>query len=337
MVERPDRPLDARALSPSLRAAQGSFSAGALFGKRLRSGPARSFRVSAPFLLLLPAIVVLVATVAAPLLFSLYSSFTAYRLTRPESLWLFIGLRNYRNVFSDPVFWVAFGRPVLLLTVALNLEMLLGLGLALMVERATRGQRLLRTLMMFPMMFSPILVGFQFKFLFNDNVGLINNALQSLGVTETAIPWLINGDLAFFSIVVAEVWSSTPVFAILILAGLLAMPREPIEAAKVDGCTPWQSFRYVTWPFIMPFAYIAMTIRSLDVGRAYDIVKIMTDGGPARRTELLWTLIARTGYSDARMGAANAMAYASIALSVLFTVYFFRKLAAARAQIAAEW
>jgi multiple sugar transport system permease protein len=329
MVERTDRPLEAYRLPrPSRRVLDWT-----------REGFLRitSFRVSAPFLLLLPAIVVLVATVAAPLLFSLYSSFTAYRLTRPESLWLFIGLRNYRNVFSDPVFLVAFGRTVLLLTVALNLEMLLGLGLALMVERATRGQRLLRTLMMFPMMFSPILVGFQFKFLFNDNVGLINNALQSLGVTETAIPWLINGDLAFFSIVVAEVWSSTPVFAILILAGLLSMPREPVEAAKVDGCTPWQSFRYVTWPFIMPFAYIAMTIRSLDVGRAYDIVKIMTDGGPARRTELLWTLIARTGYSDARMGAANAMAYASIALSVLFTVYFFRKLAAARTQIAAEW
>jgi multiple sugar transport system permease protein len=297
----------------------------------------RPLRISTPFLLLLPAIIVLVATIAAPLAFSLYTSFTAYKLTRPETLWTLVGMRNYVNAFSDPVFWTAFGRTVLLLTVALNLEMLFGLGLALLVERATRGQRLLRTLMMFPMMFSPILVGFQFKFLFNDNVGLVNNALQSLGITETAIPWLINGYLAFFAIVVAEVWSSTPVFAILILAGLLAMPREPIEAAKVDGCTSWQSFRYVTWPFIMPFAYIAMTIRSLDVGRAYDIVKIMTDGGPARRTELLWTLIARTAYSDARMGAANAMAYASIALSILFTVYFFRKLATARAQIAAEW
>ena len=294
-------------------------------------------RISTPLLLLAPAIIVLIVVIAAPLLFSFYSSFTPFKLTRPETLWKFIGLRNYLSAFSDVVFWEAFGRTVVLLTVALNLEMLLGLCLALLVERVTRGQRLLRTLMMFPMMFSPILVGFQFKFLFNDNVGLINNALQSLRITETAIPWLIDGTLAFIAIVIAEVWSSTPVFAILILAGLLAMPREPIEAAKVDGCTAWQSFRYVTWPFIMPFAYIAMTIRSLDVGRAYDIVKIMTDGGPARRTELLWTLIARTGYSDARMGAANAMAYASIALSILFTVYFFRKLATARTQIAAEW
>ena len=198
----------------------------------------KSFRLSTPFLLLLPAIVVLVATIALPLLFSLYSSFTPFRLTRPETLWVLIGFRNYVNAFSDPVFWAAFGRTVLLLTIALNLEMLFGLGLALLIEKATRGQRLLRTMMMFPMMFSPILVGFQFKFLFNDNVGLVNNALQSLGITETAIPWLINETLAFISILVAEVWSSTPVFAILILAGLLAMPREPIEAAKVDGCTP---------------------------------------------------------------------------------------------------
>ncbi|KXF76357.1 sugar ABC transporter permease [Paramesorhizobium deserti] len=294
-------------------------------------------RLPAPILLLLPAIIVLVAVIVLPLLLSFYSSFTPFRLTRPETLWTFIGLRNYINVLSNWDFWVAFGRTILLLTIALNAEMFLGLGLAMLVNKATHGQRLLRTLMMFPMMFSPVLVGFQFKFMFNDNIGLVNNALQSLGLTDQAIPWLINGNLALFSIIVAEVWSSTSVFAILILAGLLAMPQEPVEAARVDGCTPWQTFRYVTWPFIMPFAFIAMTIRSLDVARAYDIVKIMTDGGPAGRTELLWTLVGRTAYSDARMGVANAMAYVSIVLSILFTVYFFRKLAAARQQIGAEW
>lgn len=215
--------------------------------------------------------------------------------------------------------------------------MLLGLGLALLIERASRGQRILRTLLMFPMMFSPVLVGFQFKFMFNDNVGLVNNALQSLGLTNSAIPWLIDQHLAFFSIVVAEIWSSTSVFAIFILAGLMAMPRDPLEAARVDGCTPWQTFRFVTWPFLMPFAFIAMTIRSLDVARAYDIIKIMTDGGPARRTEVLWTLIARTGYANSKMGMANAMAYVAILLSILFTVIFFRKLAQSREQIAAEW
>ena len=294
-------------------------------------------KLSAPVLLLLPAIVVLAAVIVLPLLFSFYSSFTPFRLTKPETLWIFVGLRNYITVLSNWDFWVAFGRTVLLLTVALNTEMLLGLGLALLVNKATHGQRLLRTIMMFPMMFSPVLVGFQFKFMFNDNIGFVNNALQSLGLTDRAIPWLIDGNLAMVSIIIAEVWSSTAVFAILILAGLLAMPKDPVEAAHVDGCTPWQTFRYVTWPYLMPFAFIAMTIRSLDVARAYDIVKIMTDGGPAKRTELLWTLIGRTAYADARMGMANAMAYVAILLSIVFTVYFFRKLAAARQQIGAEW
>ncbi|MET1412148.1 sugar ABC transporter permease [Roseibium sp. HPY-6] len=291
------------------------------------------FRPPPWFVLLLPAIIILTAVVLIPLLLSLYSSFTPYRLTRPETLYKWIGTFNYEKAMKSAHFWAAFGRTILLLTIALNLEMLMGLGLALLVNKVTYGQRALRTVMMFPMMFSPILVGFQFKFIFNDNVGLVNNALQSLGLSNVAIPWLVDGQLAFFSILVAEMWSSTSVFAILILAGLFAVPRDPIEAAKVDGCTPWQSFRHITLPYIMPFIYIALAIRSLDVARAYDIVQIMTNGGPARRTELLWTLIGRTGYVDAKMGYANAMGYISIFLAIFFTIYFFRKLNAARSEL----
>ena len=283
--------------------------------------------------LLLPAIIILSAVVLIPLVLSLYSSFTSYRLTRPDSIFNWVGFFNYEKALTDVKFWAAFGRTVLLLTVALNLEMLFGLGLALMVSKVTQGQRLLRTMMMFPMMFSPILVGFQFKFIFNDNVGLVNNALQSLGLTDRAIPWLVDGHLAMFSIIFAEIWTATSVFGILILAGLYAIPRDPLEAAKVDGCTAWQSFRYVTLPFLMPFIYIAMAIRSLDVARAYDIVQIMTNGGPARRTELLWTLIGRTGYVDARMGYANAMGYISIFLAIFFTIYFFKKLTQSRKEL----
>ena len=293
------------------------------------------FKIKLPtwFVLILPAILILVAVVLIPLLLSLYSSFTPYRLTRPDTLYKWIGTYNYEKAAKSWVFWSAFGRTVLLLTIALNLEMLLGLGLALLVSRVTRGQRALRTVMMFPMMFSPILVGFQFKFIFNDNVGLVNNALQSLGVTTAAIPWLVDQKLAMFSIIFAEVWTSTSVFAILILAGLFAIPKDPLEAAKVDGCTQWQTFRHITLPFLMPFIYIALAIRSLDVARAYDIVNIMTNGGPARRTELLWTLIGRTGYVDAKMGYANAMGYVSIFMAIFFTIFFFKKLSAARAEL----
>ncbi len=289
-----------------------------------------------PFLLLSPAILILLLVVLFPLLFSLYTSFTGYRLIRPESLYNFVGLRNYKWIFADYDFWVAFGRTVLFLMIALNLELILGLGIALLINKITWGQRTLRTIMMFPMMFSPILVDYQFKFIFNDNIGILNNALQALGLSEGAIPWLVDKYLAMFAIIFAEVLMSTSVFAILLLAGLFAMPRDPLEAAKVDGCNPWQVFRHITLPFLMPFAFIAMTIRSLDVARAYDIVDVMTGGGPAGRTELLWTLIARVGYDNSRMGLANAMAYVSIILSIAFTYYFFTKLIAARKYMGAD-
>lgn len=287
-------------------------------------------RRSTPYMLLLPALLIVTVVVLIPLLFSLYSSFTAYRLTRPDSISNFIGFANYLRLLQDVDFWWAFGRTIFFLTLVLNIEMLLGLGLALLLAQVTRGQRALRTILMFPMMFSPILVGFQFKFMLNDNIGIVNHVLQSsFGVTES-IPWLVDGTLAMFSLAIAEIWNSTSVFAILFLAGLMSMPTDPTEAAKVDGCNAWQAFRHVTLPYLMPFVWIAMTIRSLEVGRAFDIVKIMTNGGPGGRTELVWTLMARTGYVDGRMGLANAMGYISILLSIAFTVHFFRKLSLAR-------
>jgi multiple sugar transport system permease protein len=283
-----------------------------------------------PYLLLLPAMIVILAVVLVPLIVSFWTSFTSYNLTKPDTLYNFVGLRNYQRLLGNDEFWWAFARTFLFVTITLNLEMVLGLGLALLVNKITYGQRALRTIMMFPMMFSPILVGFQFKYIFNDSIGLVNNALFDLGLITQPIPWLVDGTLANFSIMFAEIWMSTSIFAILLLAGLMALPKEPIEAAKVDGCNPIQVFQHITLPFLMPFVYIAMTIRSLDVARAYDMIRIMTNGGPAGRTELIWTLMTRTGYQNSQMGAANAMGYVSIILSIVFTFYFYRKLTAAR-------
>ena len=285
--------------------------------------------LNGPWVLLLPTIIILACVVFLPLLLSLRTSFTPFKLTKPDTLYRFVGLRNYERLIGDYDFWIAFGRTVLFLTIALNLELVFGLGIALLINKITYAQKTLRTLMMFPMMFSPILVGFQWKYIFNDNIGLLNNFLREFGVVNP-IPWLVDATLANISIMAAEIWSSTSVFAILLLAGLMGIPKDPIEAAKVDGCNSWQVFKNITLPFLMPFIFIAMTIRSLDVARAYDIVQMMTGGGPAKRTELLWTLISRTGYVDAKMGMANAMSYISIVLSIAFTFFFFYKLMEAR-------
>ena len=291
--------------------------------------------LNGPWVLLIPTIIILIFVVLLPLLLSLWTSFTPFKLTKPDTLYRFVGFRNYERLIGDIDFWIAFGRTVLFLAIALNLELVFGLGIALLINKITYGQRTLRTLMMFPMMFSPILVGFQWKYIFNDNIGLMNNFLREFGVIQP-IPWLVDGILANISIMAAEIWSSTSVFAILLLAGLLGIPKDPIEAAKVDGCNSWQVFKNITLPFLMPFVFIAMTIRSLDVARAYDIVQMMTGGGPAKRTELLWTLISRTGYVDAKMGMANAMSYISIFLSIAFTFFFFYKLVESRQRLSYE-
>jgi len=290
----------------------------------------RARRIPLPIKLLMPAFLAVGIVVILPLLFSFYTSFTAYRLTDPDTLSHWIGWRNYERAFANGDFWAAFGRTILFLTIALNLELLLGLGVALLLNQVTKGQRALRTVMMFPMMFSPVLVGFQFKFMLNDSTGIVNNLMQTLFGAKSAFPFLVNANSALASLIAAEVWNSTPIFAVILLAGLMALPKDPIEASKVDGCTPWQTFRYVTLPYLMPFIYISMTIRSLDVGRAYDIVRIMTNGGPGGRTELLWTMVGRIAYDDSRMGYANAIAYVSVLVSILFTLYFFRKLSGAR-------
>jgi multiple sugar transport system permease protein len=291
--------------------------------------------LNGPWVLLMPTLIILTCVVLLPLLLSLWTSFTPFKLTKPDTLYRFVGFRNYERLIGDLDFWIAFGRTVLFLAIALNLELVFGLGIALLINKITYGQRTLRTLMMFPMMFSPILVGFQWKYIFNDNIGLMNNFLREFGVIQPT-PWLVDGILANVSIMAAEIWSSTSVFAILLLAGLLGIPKDPIEAAKVDGCNSWQVFKNITLPFLMPFVFIAMTIRSLDVARAYDIVQMMTGGGPAKRTELLWTLISRTGYVDAKMGMANAMSYISIFLSIAFTFFFFYKLVEARQRLSYE-
>jgi multiple sugar transport system permease protein len=287
-------------------------------------------RIPLPVKLLMPAFLAVGIVVILPLLFSFYTSFTAYRLTDPDTLSHWIGWRNYERAFSNGDFWAAFGRTILFLTIALNLELLLGLGVALLLNQVTKGQRALRTVMMFPMMFSPVLVGFQFKFMLNDSTGIVNNLMQTLFGAKSAFPFLVDANSALASLIAAEVWNSTPIFAVILLAGLMALPKDPIEASKVDGCTSWQTFRYVTLPYLMPFIYISMTIRSLDVGRAYDIVRIMTNGGPGGRTELLWTMVGRIAYDDSHMGYANAIAYVSVLVSILFTLYFFRKLSGAR-------
>ncbi len=296
---------------------------------RSKSGKASSSGGSLPFVMLLPAILFMLFVIGIPMIYSLYLSFTNFSLT--STTHRFIGLQNYIELlFHDPLFWTSFGRTVLFMTLAVNIEFLLGLGIAQLMAKAIRGQGALRTLMMIPMMFAPILVGFQFKWFFNAQTGLVNNVLYTITGQAHFIPWLIQRPLGFISLLVAEIWMGTPFMVIILEAGILSLPIEPFEAAEVDGASGWAKFRMLTIPMLMPFIYTAMAIRSLDLARAYDVVQIMTGGGPANRTELIWTYVNRLAFGEHEFALATAMSYITVLVSFLFTYYLFRNLMKSR-------
>lgn len=304
---------------------------------KTRQESGRNWQVGArwfPFFLLLPSFVFIIIVTGFPLLYSLYVSFTPYELLKPDSLTFEFpkALNNYTRLLNDSVFWKSLGNTVLFLAVTVNLEYLLALGLSQLLAQVTRGQAIMRTLLMIPMMFAPILVGFQFRWFFNSNLGLVNNALVSLGILAEGkrIAWLVDEPLGMISIMIATIWMNLPVMTIILLAGTLSLPQETYEAADVDGASSWQKFRFITLPLLAPFTYIALTIRSLDVARAFDIVRIMTDGGPARRTELIWTYAGRLAIQDTKFGLGSAMSWITVIISVVFTVYLFRQLVKSR-------
>jgi multiple sugar transport system permease protein len=282
-----------------------------------------------PYLLLLPAIVLMLFVIGFPMLYSLYLSFTNFTLLNPNAV-KFVWFKNYVTLFGDPVFLRALLRTVVYMLIAVNSEFVLGLLIAHAMSHVVRAQGVLRTILMMPMMFAPILVGFQFKWIFNDQVGLINNILFEIFRHPVIIPWLIHKPLGFITILVAEIWMSTPFMVIIFLAGILAIPLEILEAAEVDGASEWQKFIHVTIPSLTPFIYIAMAVRSLDLAKAYDLVSIMTGGGPAHRTELIWTYVFRLAFTSQNFALGSAMSYVTVVIAVLFTFILFKQLIKAR-------
>ena len=287
-----------------------------------------------PWLLILPSILIILVIIGFPLIYSLYVSFTPYELLKPKSLsfeWS-TAFNNYIKLWNDATFWRAFWNTILFLAVTVNVEYILALALSQLLARVSVGQGIMRTILMVPMMFAPILVGFQFRWFFNTNLGLVNNGLIALGfINESSrINWLVDVPLGMISIMLATIWMNIPVMTIILLAGTLSLPADVYEAAEVDGASSWQKFRNITFPLLAPFTYIALAIRSLDVARAFDIVRIMTDGGPAHRTELIWTYVTRLAMEDTKFGLGSAMGWITVIISLAFTVYLFSQLVKSR-------
>ncbi|MCL5958647.1 MAG: ABC transporter permease subunit [Chloroflexi bacterium] len=260
------------------------------------------------FLLRLGGLLLMV--VVFPLLFELYLSFTNWQANImgnwSEGTW--IGLANYQTILLEGRFLAAVGRTVLIVVAALILESSIGLGLALLFVDRFAGKRILTSIILVPMMVIPLVIGFTFYMLFVP-AGPVNGVLSIILQQNVSIRWLNNPNLAIIPIILADAYQWTPLMFMIFLAGLVAIPREIENAALILGSSAWQLFRYVSLPVLKPLIIVAVSICGVEAMKIFDIVYVMTRGGPGNQTETIATYFYEVGYRSSRFSyiAAGAL------------------------------
>ena len=257
------------------------------------------------WILTLPALLLLLFVFAYPIgrVFWL-SLFTKNLGTKLEPV--FSGLDNYVRMAGDGRFWQSFWTTTLFTLVSVVLELLLGMGIALLLNQRFVGRSLVRTIAILPWALPTALIGLAWAWIFNDQFGVINDILQRSGLIESGINWLGNPTLAMLAVIFADVWKTTPFISILLLAGLQSISSDLYEAYAVDGATAWQSFRNITLPLLLPQVLIAVLFRFAQAFGIFDLIAVMTGGGPGGATEVVSLYIYSTvmRYLDFGYGAA---------------------------------
>ena len=259
-------------------------------------------------LFLAPTVVVLLGLVVFPLVFSLSLSLHDWNVIRTAK-WKFIGLGNYSTIlFEDPYFRKAFLVTVLYLIGTVPVQFALGLGVALILYRITRKIiGLLRTTMVIPAIMTPIVVGIIWRLMYNPDMGMLNYLLSLIGLPP--VNWTGMPVSALPSVMMADIWEWTPFMALIMLAGLQALPREPLEAAVVDGASNWQTLRLIILPLMSPVMLVAILIRLMDSFKTFDLIFVLTQGGPGMSTEVLNYYTYKYGFKFFLMGYASALSW----------------------------
>lgn len=273
-------------------------------------------------LFILPAVVFIIAMMIFPLLYNTYLSFhewTGSAVSAPNP----VGFDNYVNLFaSDNRFYPAVGRTLLFTVVAVLFELVFGVGIALLLRDAFPGQPLAKTLILLPMVATPVAVGMAWLLMLEPTVGVFNLILRQLGLTPQ--PWLGSRDQALWVLIAVDVWQWTPMMAMIALAGLLSLPEDPFEAALVDGANTFQRFFYVTLPLLIPALLTALLLRSIEALKTFDIIYTMTRGGPGFATETLNTLAYLRSFEYFRLGQASALLVVFFAIVLGVSVIFIQ-------------
>lgn len=273
----------------------------------------RDYRAVTPYLFIAPAIFVMIAGLAYPVVQSLYLSFYDWKIGTPLSSANQVGWSNYSRMLFDPAVWESLWVTIRFGFWTISIEMFLGISLALLLEKPIRGASIFRTIFILPLMVSPVVVGLIWRYLFDARVGWINYYLGTWFGIEPQV-WLGDAELAFFAIVLTDIWQWTPFIFIIVIAGLQALPSEVLEASTIDGANWWQQVLLVKLPMISSILVIALLMRLIDVFRALEVMYIMTGGGPGRATELISLHIYNRAFDAQLLGYASAIAVLLIAI-----------------------
>jgi multiple sugar transport system permease protein len=276
-----------------------------------------------PFPWLFPVTSILIVFGLYPVLYSLWLSFFKRNpALRTEK---FLPSWNWNKLLADDRVWDAVQVTFTYTGIALTIQLVLGLSIALLLDSDRRGFGVLRALMTLPLVVPPAVTGMMFLLMYDSSFGVISNMLYSLNLLSPSTPILGTGSTALWGVIVADVWQWTPFMVLIMLAGLRALPTEPFEAASIDGASFFQSFIHLTLPMMSKIIALAVLIRGIDLFRIYDYVKVMTEGGPGTATETLTAYAGTVYFKSANFSYASTIALATL-IVVLVTASLFIKL-----------
>jgi multiple sugar transport system permease protein len=281
-------------------------------------------------LLITPAMLIIIFFALFPLSYAIDLSLRHVDLTSAVGIGPFVGLDNYRFALNDKFFWQAARRTVTFAIFAVSIEMGLGVAIAFLLNGLRWGKGVVRSLLILPLAAAPAAVGLVWRYMYHPDFGVYNAIVSAVGLSERN--WLGNVHLAMPSVIVFDVWQWTPFVALITLAGLQSLPKEPFEAAELDGASTWQVLRRLTFPMLAPVLTLVFVLRSIDAIRLYDAIVSLTHGGPGTATETLTYYLYRLGMKFFRLDQASAISLLFLYVTIIFTGVVLRSMMRAQAE-----
>ena len=273
------------------------------------------------FLMVAPLLIFVLVIAIYPLFFSLQISFFDYRLTDPNQTKTWVGINNYIQAFNDPLVRKSISSTLIFVFGTVSLEIIVGLGLALLLGAETRIANFIRAFLMVPMALPSLVVGLVWRALYNVDFGVLPYYLKLMGVDMGRGP-LSEIALAMPAVILIDIWQWSPLLMFIFLAGLKSLPTEPYEAAHVDGASRWQSFIYLTLPLLKPTFLIAILLRTMQSFKVFDIIYATTEGGPGTTTTVLNYHIYKVGMTFFDMGYAAALANILLVVIAILSIIY---------------